>query len=347
MRSLKAQILFIIILGFVSCKKEQTLEQVNLILAEMPGSHLLEMEIDKLNDFYFVSSEPDTSIEVPWHASTIPSKNYLFKRNPETKLYEIIDDDFVAVEEILFDKNNRLWARNSKTLYLREGNTNRPIIELSDDQGLFRSFTIDQNNNIWIGGLITGLYKISPNLSISHYTKENSEIPTNSMTDIHADKNNNIWMALWENKGIMKLSDNDWTLYNTDNSNITDQSIWSLVIDHNNHLWIGCGWHYPYKPLMRFNGNEWKLIKPQIDDQLVEGTVRKLYADNHKTYAVIEKSNEADIYISSLLTYDGNTWEREKTIPEDDGIADLVFDEARKVIWVRTLNKGIFKIKNN
>jgi len=49
-------------------------------------------------------------------------------------------------------------------------------------------------------------------------------------------------------------------------------------------------------------------------------------------------------YKNQLLIFDGNSWTRNKQLPEDDGIADVVFDDFRDVVWVRTLNKGIFKL---
>lgn len=326
----------------LSCDKENLPDQI-VDFNDMPGKHIHEMEIDNNHVFYYVTSERDTSMEVAPYSSSVPSKTYLSKRVTETSDFEIIDDDFIFVEEMLFDKNNNLWARNAKTIYLKEGDLFREIVDLPDDSGLFRFMTIDNENNIWAGGF-TALYKIDSNLNIEKFSNENSPL-NSSVTNIHVDKDNNIWLALWNNKGVLKIEKDKWINYNSENSGITSQNIWCLVTDKDNNLWIGTGYDNNQISLMRFDGEKWETISPRNDkNEVVTGTVRNLYADENRIYVVSEQVDNMAISASELLTFDGISWNKIYDIPEHDGIADIKIDDYRNTVWIRTLNKGIFKL---
>ena len=343
MKTLKPPFLLILALFLTSCNKEKLIDQFQ-ISDTMPGKHIMEMAIDNNNEFFFVTSERDTSVEVPPLASYIPSKSYLSKRESETSDFEILDDKFIFPDEIIFDNNNNLWARNGKTIFLRDGKVIRKILELKEDDGLFNFFAVDKNNNIWAGGYTHGLYKIDSNLNVKLFTPENSLLPKSSMTNIHIDSKNNIWIAMDE-KGVLKISDKDWVWYNPTNSAVTSQRIWCLTTDKNDNLWIGTGFdNFPIS-LMKFDGTNWQSVSPLADNKyIVAGAVRKLYSDGDKLYAISEQTKNMGFYKNQLLTFDGNSWTQNKHLPEDDGIADIVFDDFRGAVWVRTLNKGIFKL---
>lgn len=344
MEKCKSLILLVTITCLFSCEKENLIDQI-VDFKDMPGQYIMEMEIDNNNIFYFATSERDTSVEVPNWASYIPLKAYLSKRETETGKFEILDDDFIFVDEMLFDKNNNLWARNTKTIYMKDGETYKEIIDLSDTVGLFMFMAVDNENNIWAGGLSTGLYKIDSNLDIKKFTPENSPLPRYSMTNIHIDKNNNIWLAVWNNQGVLKIEKDNWINYNSNNSNITSQNIWCLVTDKDNNLWIGTGHDDKQISLMRFDGEQWETINPRNNkNEIITGTVRKLFADENKIYVVSEEVKNMTFSSNELLTFDGVSWNKINDLPEDDGIADLIIDNFRQKVWIRTLNKGIFKI---
>jgi len=335
--------LLVTIAHLTSCNKDNLVDQLE-ISNDMPGKHIMEMAIDNKNEFIFVTSEIVTSIKVPLWASYIPSKSYLSKRESETSKFEILDNNFIFADEIIFDKNNNLWARNGKTIYLREGNKVNKILELNENDGLFNFFAVDKNNNIWAGGYTHGLYKIDSNLKVELLKPENSSLPKSSMTSIHIDSKNNIWIAM-DSNGVLKISDNNWLWYNPNNSAVTSQRIWCLTTDKNDNLWIGTGFDSLPISLMKFDGKNWQTIQP-LDDKnnIITGAVRKLYSDGDKLYAISEQTKNMGFYKNQLLTFDGKSWSKNKQLPEDDGIDDVVFDNFRDAVWVRTLNKGIFRL---
>lgn len=344
MDKIKYLIIINIIWIFISCEKVNDPDLQSGLSAGMPGENLVDMELDNNNVFYFVSMEIDKSIEKPVWSSSFPAKFYLSQRKSENGEFEILDNDFVHVDEILFDKDNNLWSRNSKKIYLRKDQSIITVLELPGDKGLFQFMAVDNDNNIWAGGLTTGLYKIDSELNIQHFDKENSSLPGISMTNIHIDKYNNIWIALWDNQGVLKINGDNWTVYNSSNSNITSQNIWCLVTDKNDELWIGTGHDNKEIALLKFDDQNWIVENPKNRTETVYGTVRKLYSDTNRIYIISEQVKNMAFDKNFLLTFDGLSWNKIDEVPEDDVIADVKIDYARNVAWIRTFNKGIFKL---
>ena len=340
-------LIIVVVMGYSSCSNEMGEGMDALNTSEIPGS-ISEMAIDNNNVFYFVSTEIDKEKLADWppYSSSLPCRSYLSRKANETASFEIVDDRYEGGDKLCFDKNNQLWSYSSQTVYKRDGKSSQKIIELPYDGGLFEFMAVDNDNNVWVGGLQTGLYQIDSHLKVTHYTFDNSKLPTNSMTNIHIDKNNNIWIALC-NRGVLKIANDQWVVY----ENISSQNIWCLTTDKNGHLWIGTGhFNEEYQSLRRFDSTQWETINPRNDkNEHVTGTVRYLQAGGQKIYAVAEhvhvfpSGGGAQQYANELLTFDGNKWDKIYEIPDEVNIFNLVADHYRQALWVTT-QKGIYKI---
>jgi ligand-binding sensor domain-containing protein len=333
----------------ISCMKEEDNELNPQAVKSgldmgMPGYAIQDMEIDNNNYFYFVTWKSDYSVE---HSETsFPLRYYLSRKKTEKSKFEILDSNFVHIDQMIFDKNNNLWAINYHGLFLRNNNKCDTIIKLNFDtgEGIFTCIAADRDNNIWVGGLQTGLYKIDKLLHITKYTTANSNLTSNSMTSIHIDESNTKWIALWGQSGVLKITGNNWMFYNTSNSNITYQNIWCLVTDKVKNLWIGTGWDNESESLMRFDGTTWATEMPQNDKkEIIKGTVRQLISDKNRIYIDIE-SNEKP-FLNQLLTFDGVDWNKIYGFPDGEYIKDLKIDTYRHAVWITISDQGIYKLK--
>ena len=168
-----------LILISLSCEKSNDSEFEYDLFDLSPEIHIVDMELNSENEFYYVTSEFDSSIEVPMYASYMPTKRNLIKKETESSSIEILDNDFLSVTEFLFDKHDNLWARSSKNVFLIGLHGNDTILKLNGDEGILQFMAVDNDNNIWTGGLRTGLYKIDKELNIIHFDTENSSLPSN------------------------------------------------------------------------------------------------------------------------------------------------------------------------
>jgi hypothetical protein len=350
-RVIPALICGLAILIFAGCNTDVDKEPAVLPFG-LPGTIIMDMAIDNNHDFYFITGEIDKYVEQPPYSSAPPYtyKFFLSRKADETVDYEKLDIIRIPAGKMLFDKNNNLLTNDSYAIYRMDGGLQRKIFDLSENSSVSHSslsfVTVDNNNNIWTGGFQTGLFKIDDQLNVTHYHVHNSELPTNDIRDIYIDKNNDIWIALgWygTKQEILKISNEQWFKYpvNTSNPNIT-----SILADESGRLWVGTSWGNEHQSsLLCFDGSQWETVYPQNNKNEINGMIHFLRTDGHKLYCVSSQMNQVTSkYSSKVLTFDGMRWEEVLEIPEGDWVGDLIVDNYRQAVWVRTY-KGIYKIQ--
>jgi len=348
MKKIFLYVISVAMTGFTSCNKEKSETPLPYGL---PGTSIIDMAIDNNNMFYFVTYEVDKSVEVSPVSSFIPCIYYLSRKTGETGKIEILDDRYTLGGRLHFDKNNHLLTYDSHAIYRIDGSVRHVIFETPNKASSFSFIAVDNDNNIWAGGHQTGLYKIDNQLNVTHYRVDNSELPTNNLSDIHIDKNNDIWIVTklnWNKQGLLKISNGQWVVYDLD---LKNPVITSLITDKNGYLWIGTGWDNVDQTLLCYNGTSWETVNPRNEkNEIVEGTVSYLQSDGHKLYVLVTKAKikakdntEYFSYSHELLTFDGVKWNKVYEIPEGDWLGNLIVDDYRQVVWVITF-KDIFKI---
>ena len=348
MKKILFYLISVAMIGYTSCSKEK---KEPLLPYGLPGTSIIDMAIDNNHVFYFVTTEIDKEALKNWpsYLSYLPYKCYLSRKTKINGNIEILDVSFNAGRKMCFDKNNHFLTYDANTIYRIDGSLRHAIFELPDKESELSFIAVDNDNNIWAGSYQTGLYKIDNQLDVTHYHVNNSKLPTNNLSDIYIDKNNDIWIVTqltWNRQGLIKISNEQWIVYDLD---LKNPRITSLVTDKNGYLWIGTGWDDEDQSLNCFNGTSWEIVYPRNEkNEIVEGTVSYLQSDGHKLYVLVAKAkvkdNKIDIsYTNDLLTFDGKNWEKVYEIPEGDWIGNLIVDDYRQVVWVRTYY-DIFKI---
>jgi len=328
----------------LSCKKEDV--KLPYFQSELPGKHLNEMAIDQKNYLYFVTHEPDLSVEVPLFSSSGPPNIfYLSRKQNEQDMVEVLDNDFLPSKFLLFDNNNTLWSTNGNKVYCIENGVYEEITALPEGQGGFDFMAYDHENNIWLGGITTGLYKIDSQKNVSIFNISNSPLPTNTLTSIFIDKNNTKWITMRNDRGVLEIKGEDWIFHNSSNSNITSQDIWCITGDKEGNIWIGCGFENPSQSLMKYDGSSWTTVIPEDSNgNKIYGEIREIFSDSTRIYIVSQKIVNMAFSSNILLTFNGTSWNKISEVPEDDPIKDIVVDYYRNSTWIRTLNEGIYKI---
>lgn len=124
---------------------------------------------------------------------------------------------------LAMDNSNQLWIGTNKGLRVLFNTSNfftddditaNEIIILEDGvpkELLFQQFItdieVDGGNNKWIGTLTSGIFFFSPNgqNTIFHFTKDNSPLPSNSITDVTIDESNGeVYIAT--DKGLVSFN---------------------------------------------------------------------------------------------------------------------------------------------
>lgn len=109
--------------------------------------------------------------------------------------------------------------------------------------------SIDGNGLLWLS-TFAGLSTFN-GTTFTHYTPQNSTIPTNSITKTVIDNLNRKWSSTY-NDGIILFDGTTFTSYKTTNSQIPSNAIRDIAVDGNNNVWIATN-----SGLTKFDGTTW------------------------------------------------------------------------------------------
>lgn len=338
MKTINFLILLITLTISLACEKSSDSE-IKPLFSEDSDKRLMTFALNNENQFYFVSQEIDKDTVLPMWSSYLPMKHMLYRQIDTNSNFELIDDNFHYTEDIQFNSNNEMLIRNHLGIFQINDNGYTKLVEES-----LNTFDIDSKNTIWAAGYNSGLIRIDANGEIIKYLDSNSLLPTNGISYIFIDKEDVVWIALWNNQGILRIDEKDWQVFNSTNSNMTTQNIWAINADKDNNIWIGTGHYNNSMSLMRFNGTDWEDMSPKIDNEIIQGTIRKIVSANNKTYVISEQTAHSAFLTNKLLAYDGGNWCKIDLFPEDELVMDMEFDDSRKIIWFLTSKNKMYKL---
>ena len=113
----------------------------------------------------------------------------------------------------------------------------------------FPNWKKDADNNLW-AGTMDGLVKIQDTI-LTLYNIDNSDLPSNWITDIATDRNNVLWITT--GNGIVKMVNDTMIIFDETNTPIVDDQMMTVEVDRYNNKWFGgnnCG-------LVKFDNANW------------------------------------------------------------------------------------------
>ncbi len=102
--------------------------------------------------------------------------------------------------------------------------------------------------------------------------KDNSPLTTDFMRTFKRDINRNYWFATWD-KGLAKLSGNNWEIYNVSNSGLSSDTINDMIIASDGNIWLATN-----QGISVFDGNNWTVYN-KSNSLLSSDTVNHLLDD--------------------------------------------------------------------
>ncbi|CAM4085810.1 two-component regulator propeller domain-containing protein [Zobellia roscoffensis] len=150
------------------------------------------------------------------------------------------------VVDLLLDKKDRIWVVNFFTglqLFNPKTNKHEDIVLTSEVDGTeinsLNTIFEDNQGNIWIGALNSGLFKLSENngtWTSAHYHIKNS-LSNNFVNSIIQDTENTIWVGT--QGGLNKyIPENDSFEIINKSDGLKNDAIKEIIDDKNKHLWL-------------------------------------------------------------------------------------------------------------
>jgi ligand-binding sensor domain-containing protein len=327
--------ILLFLFSIISCERP---DQNPEIKDELPQGEIIDIAIDRNGNPWFVTSaiDEDAMASEPWRCS-LPVIYKLTEYKQDK--YFIVRDPFLPVQKIQFDYSNVLWAITYNQLLRIDGQSDEVILELPGYVGYFEQIGIESTNTIWVGGMNTGLYRISEG-NYTHYNTENSILPSDSISVIYIDHQDNVWVTIADSPGILKIIGAEWIIVNRDNNDIPAGEYSALTVDSHDKLWIGSRSDNYSGSLFIFDGTTWSTLNPEDGNgHIISGTFRKLLSDqSDRIWAVIDTYQP---FVSHLIYFDGSVWNKVTMIPEEVVISDIELDLLNR-IWVGTYNHGYY-----
>ncbi|MCJ8268541.1 MAG: diguanylate cyclase, partial [Psychrosphaera sp.] len=156
------------------------------------------------------------------------------------------------------------------------------LAQLNDKQ--VKSLYQDDNGTIWLGTIVHGLYRFSPETTqLKHYTISDG-LPHNLIGVITSDAQGILWLGTAGGLAKLDPATDEVTVYHhqkNDPQSITSNSIETLVFDQHATLWIGT-----YEGLNAFDTKTGKAVRilnnPNQADSLSHNHVNTLLIDSQK-----------------------------------------------------------------
>ena len=208
-------------------------------------------------------------------------------------------------------------------------------------------------NNIWIGTMYTGLFKIKSNdTSKDHLFEINHfQISQNRLLSIINLPDKTV-MCGTENEGLFHIDANGKILNHylsnkSERKNILSNSIWSLFLDRNERIWMGyhnAGIGVYDKFYDKFENLE---SIPGIPNSLQINSVTAIVKDRFNRFWIAMDGGGIDVFDpkSSQYTHIGSTENKVFSGLTNNYVEALLID-SKQNIWAGTWNGGVYFLKN-
>lgn len=198
----------------------------------------------------------------------------------------------------------------------------------------------DREDGIWVGTFFGGVNYLSNDQTFfSRYLPKNNkgEIVANVIREIHSDDNGNLWIGT-EDGGLCNFNIKNgmfdsvkWNNYNI------NRNIQCLMIDKNN-IWIGTFDNGIYL----YDLYNKKIVKHYCTENNSGLLVNSIVS--------IKKISNNDILIGTmggLYLYNPFNDNFEQFNDLNWGLVHSIYEDLNKTIWIGTMGRGLFKIKND
>ncbi|WP_298547090.1 hybrid sensor histidine kinase/response regulator transcription factor [uncultured Aquimarina sp.] len=287
----------------------------------------------------------------------------LLKLNSETYIIEEVTNvdtedkqSSIDIHDLKINSEGRIYAATNYGLKVYDPKTNTlGLAVFTTEKGMqsvrtpIISLLIDNNNNLWLGSISNGIYKIDKEAH-NTFSIQNLQFTNKRIFSMISNADGSILCGT-ENDGLFHIKANGELiknyLFDKNNKNsIRSNSIWSLFMDNNERIWVGYynkGIAVYDKLYDKFKNIESLASNPNsLEAGSVTGIVQDksgllwistdgggidIYDPNSQKFIHINKKNDEDF--SNLTAYDIQT----------------IFIDSKENIWAGSWNGGVFLLK--
>ena len=159
---------------------------------------------------------------------------YYIENKKEVKHYGVDEGvPLIHIYKLLITSKKELILATEKGLYIRKDQQFIPFISQLRDKRIYTTFQ-DSNDDIWIGTMNYGLYRLSSR-GLEHLDDKDG-LPHNRVSIIYQDQENSIWVGT--NSGLLRLREAPFVTLTT-KQGLQGNYIRTVMSHDNGSLWVG------------------------------------------------------------------------------------------------------------
>lgn len=265
----------------------------------------------------------------------------------------------VSINALKVDSKGKVYAGTDKGLKEFDAKTNTLRRSIFKNKDGFKSINepvqclLIESDNIWIGTVSTGLFKIKRNDNSKNHLFEIShfQISPNRLLSIITLPDKTV-MCGTENDGLFHIDANGQILNHylsskSERKNILCNSIWYLFLDRNERIWIGYyneGIGIYDKLYDKFDNLE---CLPGIANSLQISSVTSIVKDHLNRFWIAMDGGGIDVFEpkSGHYTHISST-ENKVFSGLTNNYVEALFIDSKQNIWAGTWNGGLYFLKN-
>jgi ligand-binding sensor domain-containing protein len=237
-----------------------------------------------------------------------------------------------SIHGLAVDKQNRVWVQTLGIVMMYDGNNWIKFDTSNSPLQFVQNITLARNGVLWFG-TFKGLVKYD-NGEWTHYTTQNSKIPSNNVRKVFLDNNNILWVAT-EN-GIAKFENTQWSVFDTQNSLLPSNSVAYVNGDKNGNIWIGTNEVNDKGGLIKIDTlNQWTVYS-KSNSKLPSNTIWDIKIED----TIIWLANTD----GGLVRFDGVNWEiynHTNSIIPNNLVSSLAIDKKGNK-WITTFDGLVY-----
>ena len=269
-----------------------------------------------------------------------------------------IDDKktLLDVNDLKKDQHGSIYAATNYGLRIYNPNTNTLSLSVfNTEQGKeslevpIKSLLIDKYNNIWLGAISDGIYKIKKS-SDTVYEIKNFPFTTKRVLSMISNADGSVIFGT-ENDGLFHIETDGRLiknyLFDKNNKNsIRSNSIWSLFLDSNERVWMG----YYNKGIAVYDKlyDKFKNIESLASNpnSLEAGSVTGIVQDSSGLLWISMDGGGIDVYKrddQKFIHINKNSNKEFSNLTAYD--IQTIFIDSKENVWAGSWNGGIFLLK--
>lgn len=350
-------------LGFIRMPKGLTLnnERVRVLLAE-------RREFSSMTPDIWVGSEDHGLKKFDRNKESIYTPDYQ---------YAPVDLENAKVHSIIQDAQGNIWAGiyqkglviipklTNSFEYIKLAATEHPMsANIASATGILH----DNQNNLWIGSDGGGLFRIAPDGTKKRFTKDNAQLPNNSVLSLLTDKRGTLWITTYmggvttfDNQNGFRLFSNDINLQKancstydpeTDNlffgtlgsgvkvisyperniksfpPNVSSGWVSSVCLDRSGNLWIG-----ETEGLRCYNTLSGEVAHANITGKFTKISLSSLFEDKN---GAIWAGSQNGLYFIDVQNEEIRLFTKDDGLPSNSICA--IQQDIEGTLWISTMN---------